>query len=91
MEKPKKASPPRAKAKAARNSRSTVGLNVKLLRNMQGWSQETLAELASMSRIQIGELERGQRGIQLKTLDKIAEALGVEPWELLRPRDELGR
>lgn len=53
----------------------------RLRRNL---SQETLAEKARLSRNFIGMLERSERNITISALDDIANALNVEPWELLR-------
>ena len=83
--------PARCKPKQKKGSLEIAGMNVKLLRGMRGLTQENLAELAGMKRGQVGEFERGSRGIQLATLDRLANALGVKSWELLRPRDETGR
>lgn len=47
-------------------------------------SQETLAQKAKLSRNFIGMLERGERNVTISTLEDIASALNVEPWELLR-------
>ncbi|OHA83716.1 MAG: hypothetical protein A2408_00420 [Candidatus Yonathbacteria bacterium RIFOXYC1_FULL_52_10] len=47
-------------------------------------SQETLAQKAKLSRNFIGMLERGERNVTISTLEDIAQALKVEPWELLR-------
>lgn len=45
--------------------------------------QDQLGRLAGVSRGEIGHLERGQRKPTIRTLCAIAEALGVEPAELL--------
>jgi len=42
----------------------------------RGWSQETLAESVGVDRTYISDLERGMRNPSLKTLAKIASALG---------------
>jgi transcriptional regulator with XRE-family HTH domain len=53
------------------------------LRDKASLSQEELAELASVSRTTIAELELGKRTPHPKTRRKLAEALGVEPAELM--------
>ena len=64
-----------------------LGLNVRDLRRQQRLSQEELAHRADMDRSYISDLERGVRNPSVKALGRIAEALGVSPDALLRPRD----
>ncbi len=61
-----------------------VGDRIKGLRKARGWTQEQLAEAASLHYSYIGGVERGDRNISLETLEKIVEAFGVEPLELFR-------
>lgn len=63
-----------------------LGLNVRDLRRQQGLSQEELGHRTEMDRSYISDLERGTRNPSVKALGRIAEALGVSPAELLRPR-----
>jgi len=52
------------------------------LRDRASLSQQELAARAGVSRATIADLERGNRKPQPKTRRKLAEALGVEPYEL---------
>jgi transcriptional regulator with XRE-family HTH domain len=56
---------------------------IKALRSAKGWSQEQLAERASIQRSYLADLERGYRNPSVRTLVKVANALGVSPSELL--------
>jgi transcriptional regulator with XRE-family HTH domain len=47
------------------------------------FSQMELSERSGVSRATIADLELGKRSAQPKTRRKLAEALGVEPWELV--------
>ena len=55
-----------------------IGLNITLLREQRGLTQEKLAELAGLHRAYIGQIERGEKNIGLRNLEKIAKALGVD-------------
>jgi DNA-binding XRE family transcriptional regulator len=53
--------------------------------------QEELAELAGISRGEIGHLERCRRKPTLRTLRRLAKALHIRPSDLLVPEDKEGR
>ncbi|MFR1832962.1 MAG: helix-turn-helix domain-containing protein [Lachnospiraceae bacterium] len=57
--------------------------NVRQYRLMQGLSQEELAERANLHRTYISAVERKQRNISLINIQRIADALHVEPYKLL--------
>ena len=54
-----------------------IGLNIIKIREKRGLSQEKLAALAGLHRTYIGQVERGEKNIGLKNLEKIANALEV--------------
>lgn len=54
------------------------GMAIKTLREQKGISQEKLGEIADLHRTYIGMIERAERNITLKNIDKIAKALDVE-------------
>lgn len=61
-------------------------LRTRRLKELREWvslSQMELSERSGVSRATIADLELGKRGAQPKTRRKLAEALGVEPWELV--------
>ena len=60
-----------------------VGLNIRRKREAAGLSQEKLAALADLHRAYIGQIERSEKNIGLKNLQKIAKALRVQPRDLL--------
>jgi transcriptional regulator with XRE-family HTH domain len=53
------------------------------LRREADWTQEELAHEAGLSRSYVTDIEGRKRNITIKTLDKIAAALGVSCSELL--------
>jgi len=59
-----------------------VGFNIRKIREDKGLSQEKLAGLADLHRAYIGQIERGEKNIGLKNLEKIAKALQVTIKEL---------
>lgn len=58
------------------------GSNVRHYRELKGISQEKLAELSGLHRTYISDIERFQRSISLANVQKIANALEVEPFTL---------
>lgn len=60
------------------------GANVQQLRKSKHLSQEELAERAGMHRTYIGMVERAERNITLCNIEKIAKALDVQIYELLK-------
>ena len=57
---------------------SEVGFKIRRIREKRGLSQEKLAALADLHRAYVGQIERGEKNIGLKNLEKIAKALGVD-------------
>lgn len=56
----------------------TFGQRVKELRNKQKLSQEEFAYLCGLHRTYIGMIERGEKNITLKNINKISEALNLK-------------
>jgi len=54
-----------------------IGLNITIIRERRRLTQEKLAELAGLHRAYIGQIERGEKNIGLRNLEKIAKALDV--------------
>jgi transcriptional regulator with XRE-family HTH domain len=64
--------------------RRRVGLNLKKLREEQGFSQESFADHCGLHRTYISGIERGVRNPTVVIIDKIARALNVPAGQLLR-------
>jgi transcriptional regulator with XRE-family HTH domain len=62
-----------------------VGKRIREYRKQKNWTQEQLAESASLHYSYIGGVERGDRNISLETLEKIATALDIPAGDLFRP------
>ena len=63
---------------------SKFGRKVQERRRYLGLSQERLAELAGFHRTYIGMIERGEKNITLRNIEKLAKALGVPVTDLLK-------
>ena len=61
--------------------------NVRTIRLSKRITQAHLAELAGLHVTYINAVENGRRNISLENVDRIAAALGVEPYVLLKPLD----
>lgn len=61
-----------------------VGRNLRRYREAQGLSQEAFADLVGVHRTYMGGLERGERNLTLKSLERLSDTTGIDPLELLR-------
>jgi len=59
------------------------GGNVQKYRKEKKISQEQLADIAGVHRTYIGMIERAEKNITLRNMEKIAKALGVDIADLL--------
>lgn len=66
------------------NPRLLFGKRLAEIRRERGWSQEKLALESGLARSYLGGVERGQRNIAVVNICRLAQALGVEPAELMR-------
>lgn len=65
------------------SARMIFAENVRKIRRFKEISQETLAFEAKVSRVYIGEVERGSRAVSIDVMERIAGALGVPLAELV--------
>jgi transcriptional regulator with XRE-family HTH domain len=63
-----------------------VGLNLRAIRVDRGLSQEAFADVLGVHRTYMGGLERGERNLTLRSLERLAAALRVDPLDLLEGR-----
>jgi transcriptional regulator with XRE-family HTH domain len=61
----------------------TVGRSVKAYRQAQGLSQESFAHMIGVHRTYLGGLERGEYNLTLKSVERIAGRIGLQPMALL--------
>lgn len=62
--------------------------NVRKYRKIKGFSQEELAFISGLHRTYISAVEREKRNISLENINKLAEALEIEPYLLLLEETE---
>jgi transcriptional regulator with XRE-family HTH domain len=60
----------------------TFGNKIKDLRILQGYSQEELANRAGIDRTYISDIEKGERNVSLKIIEKLAISFKMEIHEL---------
>jgi len=60
------------------------GKRLRQLRRERALSQRDLSRMTGVAHDSISQLETGKREAQPKTIRKLAEALGVEPKELMK-------
>ena len=65
-------------------------MNLRRKRHDRDMTQEELAERAGLSARYVGAIERGDVSASVTVLGQIAEALGVEPGDLLRRSSRKG-
>jgi transcriptional regulator with XRE-family HTH domain len=65
--------------------RRIVANNLKALREIRKVAQEELAVRSGIDRSYISDLENEKYAISIDKLGNLAEALGVEAWQMLHP------
>jgi transcriptional regulator with XRE-family HTH domain len=64
------------------------GMKLRGLRERQALSLRELADISGVNYNAIWRIEVGRTGAQPRTVRRLAEALGVEPHELLRGNED---
>lgn len=67
------------------NIQRTVGRNLRLYREARGLSQEAFADVLGFHRTYMGAIERGERNLTFKSLERIASRIDIDPLMLLQP------
>jgi transcriptional regulator with XRE-family HTH domain len=72
-------------SEAAHSARELLALNLIRLRQQRGLSQDELALEAGLHRTFVAHVERQARNISLDNIERLAVALGVPVFRLLKP------
>lgn len=73
------------------NLRGVLAYWIRLKRVDKGWSQERLALECDLDRTYVSAVERSRWNISLSNIERMALALQVEPWTLLKPPADSSR
>ncbi|MDQ6855136.1 MAG: helix-turn-helix domain-containing protein [Actinomycetota bacterium] len=68
----------------------TFGRNLRAHREALGLSQEAFAVHLGVHRTYLGGVERGERNLTLKSVERIADRLNLDPLELIVKRSPRG-
>lgn len=60
-----------------------VGKNLRAIREARGVSQEAFADVLGVHRTYMGGVERGERNLTLKSVERIADRVGLDPIDLI--------
>lgn len=72
------------------NLQRKFGLILKKLRLEKGLSQESLAYQAKIDRTYISDIEKGERNISLKIIERLSETLQISPSEFFKKIEDYG-
>ncbi len=66
----------------------TVGRNLRAYRKERSLSQEAFADVLGVHRTYLGAIERGERNLTLKSVERIAAKLDIKARWLLGPEND---
>jgi transcriptional regulator with XRE-family HTH domain len=61
----------------------TMGRNLRAYRKARGLSQEAFADVLGVHRTYMGAIERGERNLTLRSVERIVARLDLDPLSLL--------
>lgn len=70
---------------------SDVGKKIRVYRKANNYTQDELGEILKIDQSYLGRIERGEINVTLETLSKIAEALHINPSQLLENQKRQSR
>ncbi len=73
------------------NLQRKFGLVIKKLRLKKGFSQEYFANKSNIDRTYISDIEKGERNISLKIIEKLSVTLQISLSDLFKKIEEYGK
>jgi transcriptional regulator with XRE-family HTH domain len=67
--------------------KDALAMNLRLLRQDKGITQEDLADYTGLSSRYVGSIERARVSVSITVLEKLARALKVDPCDLISTRN----
>lgn len=64
--------------------RDVLARNLRLFRAERGWSQERLAHESGLNRTYLSAVERSEQNISVDNIARLATAMKVDAWTLLK-------
>lgn len=64
-----------------------LGKAIRLHRKAAGHSQESFADRIGMHRAYYSAIERGEKNLQIDTLQRVCDGLAVRMWDVLKEAD----
>lgn len=64
-----------------------LGKSIRLLRKSAGYSQESFADKIGMHRTYYSAIERGEKNLQIDTLQRVCDGLAVRMCDVLKDAD----
>jgi transcriptional regulator with XRE-family HTH domain len=68
-----------------RDTKTIFGKRLRVLRKQRGWTIEELGHKAEMGYKHVADMERGVKAASFDAVDRLANALSIEPFELFLP------
>lgn len=66
----------------------SFGRNLRAYRQARGLSQEAFADVLGVHRTYMGGIERGERNLTLKSVERLAALIDADPLSLLQPSSD---
>lgn len=66
----------------------SFGRNLRAYRKARGLSQEVFADVLGVHRTYMGGVERGERNLTLKSVERLAARIDVDPLVLVQPEPD---
>jgi transcriptional regulator with XRE-family HTH domain len=68
----------------------SFGRNLRAYRKARGLSQEAFADVLGIHRTYMGGVERGERNLTLRSVERLATYIDADPLALLQPASDPG-